>query len=430
LKGETSEGDTTRVTVAALDRFGNRAVGYAGTVRFSHEAGVVDELPEYAFRPEDRGARAFTLRFREVGFHTIRVVEEGGTLNAVSNPVRVRKRESREPYTLLWGDIHQHSRLSDGTGDPEDLLLYARDVGNLDVASVTDHDYHGFRPLVLAWREVCRAHEEAYLPGRFVTLLGYEWTSWTYGHRNVYFRGGEGPILSVADSSSNSPPELWATLPEGTALTIAHHSGGGPAATDWSVPPPPSRERLVEISSIHGNSECFGCEKGIYSPVPGSFVQDALALGYRLGFIGGGDGHVGHPGETESPSGGLAGIYASDRTRDAVWEALEARRTFATSGERILLEVRLGTRWMGEEIPASGLPERLVFRVVARGTAPIESIELLENGTPAASLSGSGETVEASLEARKRSDGLSVYYVRVTQIDGGMAWSSPIWVSP
>jgi hypothetical protein len=85
---------------------------------------------------------------------------------------------------------------------------------------------------------------------------------------------------------------------------------------------------------------------------------------------------------------------------------------------------------MGEEIPASGLPERLVFRVVARGTAPIESIELLENGTPAASLSGSGETVEASLEARKRSDGLSVYYVRVTQIDGGMAWSSPIWVSP
>ena len=33
---------------------------------------------------------------------------------------------------------------------------------------------------------------DAYDPGRFVTFLGFEWTNWVSGHRNVYYRDGDG----------------------------------------------------------------------------------------------------------------------------------------------------------------------------------------------------------------------------------------------
>jgi hypothetical protein len=430
LKGEAKEGETSTVSVAALDRFGNRATGYQGTVRFSLESGTTGPPVSYAFTPEDEGARAFLVRFDTPGFHTLRVVEEGGTLRAVSSPIRVRPRKAESPYPLLWADLHQHSRLSDGTGEPEDLARYARDVGNLDVFSVTDHDHHGLRTLSPVWERLRKCAADAYEPGRFVTLLGYEWTNWTYGHRNVYYRDTEGALFSFADSATNTPLELWASLPEDRAMTIAHHPGGGPVATDWSIPPPPSFERLVEISSIHGTSECFGCAKGIYDPVPGSSVTDALAREYRLGFLGSGDGHVGHPGETGFPCGGLAGIYAADRTREAVWEALRARRTYATTGERILLDFRLSDHWMGEEITSSALPARLVFRFSARGTAPIDLVELLENGAPVDTLVGGAESLDGTFQVRKNSSRLTYYYVRLSQLDGGMAWSSPIWITP
>ncbi|MFH1278334.1 MAG: CehA/McbA family metallohydrolase [Candidatus Eisenbacteria bacterium] len=431
VRAEADLNDSTRVTVAALDRFGNRARGYAGTIRFSHKWDVLDAPISYAFEPEDSGAAAFTVRFTAPGFQTLGVVEEGGTLQSQSNPIRVRPPGDGTPYQVLWGDLHMHSRLSDGTGEPDDLYRYARDVGNLDVAAVTDHDHHGLRPLgAESWKAMEEWAAEFYEPGLLVTLLGYEWTNWVYGHRNVYYGGPSGPLHSTADSATNTPEELWAALEGGSAMTIAHHTGGGPVPTDWSVPPPAEWETLVEISSIHGSSEQIGGLKEIYDPAPGSFVRDALALGYRLGFIGSGDGHVGHPGETESPSGGLAGILAEERTRESVWEALRARRTYATSGERIWLRFRLGEHWMGEEVVGGELPDRLSFHLEAGGTAPIDVAELIGNGTTLDTLFGSEETLEGTLEADNNRSESSYYYVRVLQMDGGIAWSSPIWINP
>ena len=374
LRGESVRNETTRVTVAALDRFGNRAETYGGTIRFSHRWNVLGLPASYTFTPEDRGARVFTPRFTSPGLIRLRVVEQGGTLEGISNPILVRAAAGDSPYALLWADLHQHSRLSDGTGEPEDLYRYARDVANLDAAAITDHDHHGLRPLgPEQWERIRKTAEEFHDPGTFVTFLAYEWTNWEYGHRNVYYRGSEGTVLSTADPSSDTPPELWAGLPAEGAMTVAHHTGGGPVPVDWTAIPPEERERVVEISSVHGSSECRGCPGEIYNPAPGSFVRDALDRGYRLGFIGSGDGHIGHPGVNYSPvgPGGMAGIYAAGRTREAIWEAVEARRTYATSGPRILLDFRLGDHWMGEEVPAAELPETLRFTVSAC-TGPAE----------------------------------------------------------
>ncbi|MBN1825884.1 MAG: CehA/McbA family metallohydrolase [Candidatus Eisenbacteria bacterium] len=433
LRGEAVRNDSTRVTVAALDRFGNRAVRYEGTVRFSHRWNVLGLPVSYTFTPEDEGAHVFVARFTSPGLIRLRVVEQGGTMEGISNPILVRSFRDESPYTLLWADLHQHSRLSDGTGEPEDLYRYARDVANLDAAAITDHDHHGLRPLGTAeWEWIRRVNEEFHEPGVFVPFLAYEWTNWVWGHRNVYYRGGTGELLSTADPATDTPNELWARLPEGEAMTIAHHTGGGPIAVDWSAAPPERLERLVEISSVHGSSECLGCPGEIYNPVSGSFVRDALGRGYHLGFLGGGDGHIGHPGVNygESGPGGMAGIYAAGRTREAIWDALQARRVYATTGPRILLDVRLGDHRMGEEIPAETLPERLIFHVSVCGTGELDRAELIRDGAVVDTLYGEANKLDGDMTAEAPGENTAFYYVRVSQMDGALAWSSPIWVVP
>ncbi len=429
-RGEVRDGEKTELVVSALDRFGNRAPDYRGTVRFSYRW-TVSGLPDhYTFTEEDRGAHAFPVTWFNAGTGRIRVVEEGGVLEAWSNPIRVIPRNRPEPYRLLWADLHQHSNFSDGTGLPEDLHSYARDVEYLDVFALTDHDHHGLRPLnEEMWNRLQAVTDSFYQPDTFVTLHAYEWTNWVYGHRNVYYFGDLREVFSTADSATNSPAELWRALPDGQSLTIAHHTGGGPVPIDWSIPPDPAYEWLVEIASVHGSSECKGCPKEIYNPIEGSFVRDALALGYRLGFIAAGDGHIGHPGETYGASGGLAGIYAGSRTREAIWEALSARRTYATSGERIILRVDLNGHWMGSVIPLAELPDQLAIEVSAWGTAPMDRADLISDGVEIATEYGSEEEFSCRfLVPRPESE--TYYYVRLTQMDGALAWSSPIWITP
>ena len=80
------------------------------------------------------------------------------------------------------------------------------------------------------------------------------------------------------------------------ALTFAHHSAGGPIATNWDYPPDPELEPVTEVVSVHGSSEAPDTPLMIYSPAPGNFVRDVLDRGFRLGLVGSGDGHDGHPG--------------------------------------------------------------------------------------------------------------------------------------
>ena len=102
----------------------------------------------------------------------------------------------REGPRVLWGDLHGHSAFSDGTGLPEDYFVYARDVSALDVVALTDHDHWGILPLAEhpeLWNEIRAQTRRFHAPGRFVTLLGFEWTSWIHGHRHVLYFGDDGP---------------------------------------------------------------------------------------------------------------------------------------------------------------------------------------------------------------------------------------------
>ena len=175
---------------------------------------------------------------------------------------------------------------------------------------------------------------------------------------------------------------------------------------------------------MHGSSEAADSPGRIYDAISGNFVRDALGLGYRLGFVGSGDGHDGHPGLAHlvTGQGGLAAIFTEERTREALLSALRARRCYATNGPRIVLWTTLDGAPMGAEL-AVGTAGVLRARVV--GTAPVERVDVVRAGRVLESVSGDGATeLELSFEVAAGESG-DWLYLRVIQVDGGAAWSSP-----
>ena len=424
-------GEEIRVVLAVLDEALDTGVSFAGDAVFvDPPAGL--ELPRSVhFDGSERGRRELRARARDPG--TYRLEVSAGDLRARSNPLLV----SAEGPRVLWGDLHGHSAVSDGTGTPEDYFAYARDVSALDVVALTDHDHWGILPLAEhpeLWREIRHQTHHFYAPGRFVALLGFEWTSWIYGHRQVLYFDDDGPVIDSLAEATDTPAELWAALGKRRAITIPHHPAGGPIAIDWDIAPDPRYEPAVEIVSIHGSSEAPDSPEVIHEPVAGHFARDALARGYRFGFIGSGDRHDGHPGafaprDPEGAVGGLAAILSEERTREGVLRALRERRVYATNGARIVLRTALGGTPIGGVLSrAPGARSRETLFVQVIGSAPLEKVEVVRSGKLI-----DGVRLEGRLEAALSSELADLtageyVYVRVTQTDGGAAWSSPIYI--
>ena len=81
--------------------------------------------------------------------------------------------------------------------------------------------------------------------------------------------------------------------------------------------------------------------------------------GYRLGFVAGSDTHAGNPGyahwvfseHVNSYRGGLTCAITDELSLPSIFSALQKRKVYATTGERIILDFTLNNAQMGEEIP-------------------------------------------------------------------------------
>ena len=419
--------DAIEITAAAVDVMGNWAPLPAGsyTVTTERDGETIRTLSAAAAEGDKQLATSVPLDATGIFFFTIR---GPSGLEGRSNVLLCL--DGAPSLNLYFGDIHGHSRQSDGTGTPEDYYAFARDASGLDIAALTDHaDYGTIRIEGAPWDRIKAAANAAYEPGRFVTFVGYEWTNWVYGHRNVYFRDGDGPVFRSIDDASDTPQELWALLEPYEAMTIAHHVGGGPIHTDWSIPPGPC-EYLVEICSIHGASEEYGGKACIYHPVQGAFVRDALLKGYRLGIIGSGDTHDGHPGQRSAGTlvTGIVGVYAPELTRESIWDAFKRRQVYATSGPKIILNFRVADAPLGSEVTWDPAQGAIPVSLRAIGCDAIEAVEIIRNGVVVHRQEGNGVTAYAMLLDAEPPEGPLWYYARVFQCDGGMAWSSPVWV--
>ena len=159
-------------------------------------------------------------------------------------------------------------------------------------------------------------------------------------------------------------------------------------------------------------------------------MRDALARGYKLGIIGSGDSHNGHPGRRDSGalSAGLMGVYAEELTRESIWKALQEKRVYATSGARIIIDFQINNETMGQIIPVGdGQTVRDISgRVI--GTDVIKEVAIIKNGLTLYAEKGQGREITIRYSDKTPVKAGDYYYLRAIQEDDEIAWSSPVWL--
>jgi hypothetical protein len=360
-------GETFELIVRLEDIWGNPASG--GTID------VVASCGASACINAEHGAVA-RLRLGPLpeGVHRIEVADVARRLSAVSNPIRcVRNPRQR----LYWGDLHAQSANGCGAQTIADYFAFARDFAGADFAG---HQGNCFLLSNADWEESKHVTRRFNEDGRFVTLLGYEWSGETAlgGDHNVYFPGDTGELRRcshrhVSDTSDLATDlghvtDLHAHVRGGNLLLVVH-VGGRTSNLNWHEP---STERLLEVHSTHATSEWF--------------LFEALRRGYRLGVVGGSDGVDGRPGASHpgrmsvrNLRGGLAAVKMPALGRAHLWTALRQRATYATTGERILLDVEVDGRGFGE---VGAVPAAPRIAVGVEGTAPLTSVEIFRGCEP------------------------------------------------
>lgn len=443
-------GEAFTLKVVAVDKFGSVGLPYyIGTLCFQSAHSHSLLLSTYKFTRKDKGVHDFnSVVILERGIHTIKVADESGSISGESNPIKC---ENKLPKKMIyWASMHTHSEISDGMGTLDDVYLYARDIGNLSVAAVVDHA-HWISDK--KWEEIKRVAARYNEPRRFVTFSAYEWNG-DGDHRVLYHLTDDQPIYNYIDkvaskiftrdskyNSYDTLGKLRGAIKGKDVMVVPHRPLAHWNGSNYH----PELEECVEIYSMWGSSEYRGnpmCNPEITFKETTKSVQEMLADGARIGFLGDGDNHDGRPGVTSSQSisvdlsrrGGITGIFAPELTREAIFNGIKSRHTYATTGERILLEFEIDGHMMGEEFSIT----RYEFKskggkidVKAAGTTEIKKIEVIRNNKVVYTHRGTGRIEEFEYVDKEQAEDAAVeyyYYIRVAQVDGNMAWSSPIWI--
>ncbi|MDP2312313.1 MAG: hypothetical protein Q8P41_05365 [Pseudomonadota bacterium] len=351
---------------------------------------------------------------------------------------------------IVWGDLHNHTNLShDGCEDPDNLCMPDADLPaeeafpraiayGLGFAALTDHaEFTRYlRPedgididIWARMQDLVRASEGTSAFG----VMGYEWTascdaepggSFQDTHRTVLIEEvegcsgwripschAEGVVTYGAERYAYSelepavlPSELLARLQavpttdgcaESRWVAFFHHvAQDRPAWVDWGAEESwVEGDRVVEIASEHGSSECDtrvateGCEWRFSSEhhVDDGSIQYMLQMGHKLGFVGGTDNHMDEPGRVGGGAGQVRDLQAAPDspqpwhdqysngtltgaittggtfTRADLFDVLEARHTVAASwaAERLVIYATgaNGERYLpGDDVPAGAMP--------------------------------------------------------------------------
>ncbi|WP_199734238.1 CehA/McbA family metallohydrolase [Micromonospora musae] len=231
--------------------------------------------------------------------------------------------------TLVHADMHNHTVMSDGDGSTDAAFASMREAG-LDVAALTDHaTLFAIDGLSSSeWRTTGDLANAANDPGQFTAIRGFEWSHPLQGHINVWNTSDFADLLRAS-----SPGNLydWLTGRAG-GLASFNHPGREPGrfnnfSFDASV-----RNQFVGLEMFNRTDDYLfeGWSSGMTSP-----LVACLNAGWRPGLTGVTDEHGTTWGFHEGK--GRSGLWVTENTRAAVFEAMAARRSFATrvSGLRV-----------------------------------------------------------------------------------------------
>lgn len=248
---------------------------------------------------------------------------------------------------IYWGDLHNHCGITYGFGSLDNAI--ARAKSQLDFCAFTGHamwpdmyekrpetefvvNFHevGFKKLKDHWPEIREKIKKAGEEG-LVTFQGYELHSSQYGDHHLISPADDLPLIY-----RQSPAELVRDCGR-DAIVVPHHIGypKGYRGINWdefdsSISP------IVEVYSKHG---CGMSEMADYpyyhnmGPRDGhNLIYEGLKRGNQFSFVASTDHHAGFPG---SYGDGMAAVWAEEKTKESIWKALKAGRTYAVTGDRI-----------------------------------------------------------------------------------------------
>jgi hypothetical protein len=348
-------------------------------------------------------------------------------------------------YGLYFGDLHRHTELSvcvtGKDGSLEDAYRYAIDAAGLDFLCVTDHVQH---VKILNDYDFWRTGKTADLhrvPGVHQPFYGYERSQrFPLGHRNIISLRRD--VRRVPRTQDNRPwdantsypgeqlippPEFWARLVGENAITIPHTSTSPVMGTDFAFAPG-SIEPVIEIYQ--------GCRyTGEYADAPdprakregdkyggatqsAGFIWNALAKGYRYGFIASSD-HV-------ATHNSYTCVWSDSFTNAAILDAMAKRRCYAAT-DRIECRMHMGPHLMGSEFTAANVPP---LEVAVVGTTHIERVDVVKDNRVVYTHTPASPTTQVQFQFQdlQVEPGIHYYYARAIQTDRNMAWISPIWV--
>ena len=393
---------------------------------------------------------------------------ELGHLERIAN---YRTRIGGKEHRLLRGDLHRHTELSwdeggANDGSLDDYYRYMLDAASLDFGANTEHQ-GGAWPYW--WWYSQKMSDMYHLPGVYVSLFAHERSaSYPFGHRNIFYSDrdrarvipfflkdgvslyafpltpeGDEPADEAGLLAANDTELLFEEVRARGGITIAHTSGSG-MGTDWRHRPEPGVEPVVEIfqgarrsfeavgapyawtpAQVEANAARVRPDTGrvpdwienLFRIRPDGMVSEAWKRGHKLGVIASSD-HV-------STHLSYAMVYTHDASRKGLLDAIRKRHTYGAT-DNIILEVRMGEHFMGDEFRTEA---PLPIVVKARGTAPIQRVDLLRDGEVTQSIQPGRTTVEWEFPETDFDLQPHYYHVRLLQEDGMIAWSSPFFVN-
>ena len=330
-------------------------------------------------------------------------------------------------WNVYFGQLHAHTNLSDGTGSVEEAFDYASKVENLDFFAVTDHsdsfdnadagaigaDGAGISTGWAAGKQAAASVTN----GNFVGLFGFEMT-WPEDKQLGHISTFNTPGWQTRDQEDfeNVPTALehyykaLTTVP-GSVSQFNHPDiihGDFERFDHYS----PQYDAVISLLEVAGEDGVVDC----------AYYDLALDKGWHVAPTNNQNNHNGQWGDA---SRARTVILAETLTEEALYDAMKDRRVYATQDSDLTVYYTLNGAVMGSILPKSKEAEITVFLSDPTDEA-IGNVEVVtDKGEVLAQ-----QWVETPTKMLELSvpGGHGYYYLRITQPDGDVAVTAPVWM--
>ena len=330
-------------------------------------------------------------------------------------------------WNLYFGQLHAHTDISNGAGSVEEAFQYASQVDGLDFFAVTDHsdsfdnadmgaiDADG-ADISADWAAGKQAAASV-TNGDFVGLFGFEMT-WPedkqLGHISTFNTPGwqtrdQEAFTNVTAALENYYKVLTAVPGSVSQFNHPDDIHGDFERFDHYSPRYDAVVSLLEVAGEDGVVDC-------------GYYDRALDEGWHVAPTNNQNNHNGQWGDA---SEARTVVLAKSLTEEALYAAMKDRRVYATQDSDLAIYYELNGTVMGSILPKSEEAEITVFLSDPTDEA-IGNVEVVTDGG-AVLVSEYVETPSQVLEL-PASGGRSYYYLRITQPDGDVAVTAPVWM--